>query len=239
LNLADLDKHQRDVREVIERASRAQYPKNQWVEAHGLTLQEFLARPMNDIRSALSKCLESAHATDQTIHPAIPPFDPTKNLDDQARTRAIWPIASSRFSNPQTPTPALWATQASKSSKTRPSDSKTSTVSHRPSTAPGPDWRDQIIRQRRGAVPADRRARQLHRVSGAEGFFALSRKSAPPRCSGRMDWLNPAHTAARDIPPRPAFTPASAKPIGCSAGKTKKRPATIRSSSFSLITRPS
>jgi hypothetical protein len=127
LNLADLDKHQRDVREVIERASRAQYPKNQWVEAHGLTLQEFLARPMNDIRSALSKCLESAHATDQTIHPAIPPFDPTKNLDDQARTRAdLADRLEQILKSTAADTRLLGHAARSGSSKTQPSDSKTS-----------------------------------------------------------------------------------------------------------------
>jgi hypothetical protein len=89
LNLPDLDKHQRDVREVLERAERAEYPKNQWVEAHGLTLKDFLARPMSDIRAALLKCLDAAHGTDATIHPAIPPFDPTKKLEEQAGTRAV------------------------------------------------------------------------------------------------------------------------------------------------------
>src|SRR5207245_2777732 len=71
LNLSDLDKHHRDVRELLERAGRAQYPKNQWVEAHGLSLQGHLARPMQEIRSTLQNCLDSAHAADQTIHPAI------------------------------------------------------------------------------------------------------------------------------------------------------------------------
>ncbi|HEV8290366.1 MAG TPA: AAA domain-containing protein, partial [Tepidisphaeraceae bacterium] len=88
LNLSDLDKHERDVREILERAQRAQYPKNQWVEAHGLDLKTFLARPMQEIRTTLSKCLEAAHATDQTIHPAIPHFDPSKKLEDQADIRA-------------------------------------------------------------------------------------------------------------------------------------------------------
>ncbi|HEV8603811.1 MAG TPA: AAA domain-containing protein, partial [Tepidisphaeraceae bacterium] len=89
LNLPDLDKHQRDVRELLERAQRAQYPKNQWVEAHGLDLQTYLARPMQEIRSTLAKCLDSAHSADTTIHPAIPPFDPTKKLTEQAETRTL------------------------------------------------------------------------------------------------------------------------------------------------------
>jgi hypothetical protein len=42
---------------------------------------------MQEIRSALARCLDAAHATDQTIHPAIPHFDPTKKLDVQADTR--------------------------------------------------------------------------------------------------------------------------------------------------------
>ena len=46
---------------------RAQYPKNQWVEAHGLNLQTYLARPMEEIRSTLQTCLDAAHAADQTI----------------------------------------------------------------------------------------------------------------------------------------------------------------------------
>src|SRR5207249_3072631 len=98
--------------EVVERAQRAHYPKNQWVEAHGLTLQEFLARPMNDIRAALLKCLEIAHATDATIHPAIPPFDPMKKLEAQADTREdladrLEQILKATSSD----TRAYWATQ--------------------------------------------------------------------------------------------------------------------------------
>src|SRR2546421_3105924 len=112
LNLADLDKHQRDVREVVERASRAAYPKNQWVEAHGLTLQAFLARPMSEIRTTLSRCLETAHATDSTIHPSIPPFDPTKKLDAQADARAhLTDRLEQILKSTAADTRAYWATQ--------------------------------------------------------------------------------------------------------------------------------
>jgi len=112
LNLADLDKQQRDVHELLERAQRAHYPKNQWVEAHGLTLQAYLARPMQEIRGTLSKCLESAHSADLTIHPAIPPFDPNKKLETQADSREdladrLEQIINNTFADTRT----YWATQ--------------------------------------------------------------------------------------------------------------------------------
>jgi hypothetical protein len=88
VNLSDLEKHLRDVRELMERAERSAYPKNQWVEAHGLSLKTFLARPMQEIRGALAACLDGAHSADVTIHPAIPDFHPGLKLTEQAETRA-------------------------------------------------------------------------------------------------------------------------------------------------------
>src|SRR5204863_7197426 len=91
---------------------RAHYPKNQWVEAHGLTLQAYLARPMQEIRTTLSKCLESAHSADVTIHPAIPPFDPNKKLETQADTREdLADRLEQIINNTSADTRTYWATQ--------------------------------------------------------------------------------------------------------------------------------
>jgi len=83
----ELDAVRRDVQVILERAGAVNYPANPWTAGAGVTLDAFLARPMDALRRSFASCVEDARAADVTADASIPPFDET-SLSQQAKLRA-------------------------------------------------------------------------------------------------------------------------------------------------------
>jgi hypothetical protein len=86
--LADFEPTQSAVREVLERARQAEYPRNPWADAAGLDLGEFLSRPLAELRNRLTVLESKAPGVDATWTPEQPPLT-SADLKEQAATRDI------------------------------------------------------------------------------------------------------------------------------------------------------
>ena len=87
VTLEQLDKAGKSIHEVLERGRSSEYPQNPWVGAAGISLADFIARPMTEFRTAMNATLVAAEKADGTLHPSIPPFDPDLELPRQAQAR--------------------------------------------------------------------------------------------------------------------------------------------------------
>lgn len=74
VTLADFDSAQPAIREVLERARSADYPRNPWANAAGLELGEFLSRPIAEFRKRLTTLESNAPALDATWSEGQPPL---------------------------------------------------------------------------------------------------------------------------------------------------------------------
>jgi hypothetical protein len=83
----EFDDHIQEIGSLLERAEVASYRNNPWVESAGLSLQDFLATPMDQMRDAMSNCVAVAEGVDTTIDLSIPPFAAEVDLNDQAHHR--------------------------------------------------------------------------------------------------------------------------------------------------------
>ncbi|MBI1367808.1 MAG: DUF4011 domain-containing protein [Planctomycetes bacterium] len=81
-----VEAHVTDVTTVLEHARRVGYPTNPWRQCAGVALGDFLARPMADVRAAMSDCVTAARAADAT--PGGLPFDVAPPIGEQAAARA-------------------------------------------------------------------------------------------------------------------------------------------------------
>jgi hypothetical protein len=89
ITLDVLHSREHDVQDLLERAAKVGYPTNPWRGAAGIDLRALLARPMDEFREAMSRCVAAATTADQTAHPAIPPFAGDVELEIQGRARAV------------------------------------------------------------------------------------------------------------------------------------------------------
>ena len=60
---------------------------NPWPRAAGISLTDFLSRPLEPYRQALLSCVAAGRSADATFDPAIPPFLPDLDLTTQSRAR--------------------------------------------------------------------------------------------------------------------------------------------------------
>jgi hypothetical protein len=72
--LVELETHESDVRDLLVRAAGVGFHQNGWARCAGLSLGDFLARPMAEVRAAVQECLAVGRETDATADPVIPPF---------------------------------------------------------------------------------------------------------------------------------------------------------------------
>ena len=86
--LADFDPAQSAIREVLERAHQAEYPRNPWADAAGLDLGEYLSRPLAELRSRLTALESKAPGVDATWTAEQPPLV-AGDLKEQAATREV------------------------------------------------------------------------------------------------------------------------------------------------------
>ena len=86
-SLADLEKHAHDLDDALQRGLEIGYAANPWVAAAGITLADFLARPMPRIRSASAAIAQAAADADATLDSRIPPFAADVELTRQGAAR--------------------------------------------------------------------------------------------------------------------------------------------------------
>jgi hypothetical protein len=83
----DFDKHEQDLKDVLSRGEHIGFGTHAWRDCIQIGLNDFLARPMDHWRKELAACLDSANATDATLHGSIPPFAPEPAPEEQAAAR--------------------------------------------------------------------------------------------------------------------------------------------------------
>jgi hypothetical protein len=104
---AELSQSLQPIREATSRASAVGWASNPWAGGVGITLDEFLARPMEQVRASVSALPRLAEHADATRHDSIAPFTPDAPLQAQAQARAT--LASLIPAALATPDPALRA----------------------------------------------------------------------------------------------------------------------------------
>ena len=110
VSVGDLETHTRQITEIFDRAGMVDYVKNPWKSAVRLSLREFLATPMDQIRETVKGCVDAAAAVDATKNPAIPPFAPQTDLQIQGQKRAeLAASLSELISQADPPILACWA----------------------------------------------------------------------------------------------------------------------------------
>jgi hypothetical protein len=73
--LTELNRDDERLRDALRRGEAAGYADNPWVDAAGVALATFLARPMDAWRGVLRDAVVVARETDATDDPSIPPFE--------------------------------------------------------------------------------------------------------------------------------------------------------------------
>jgi hypothetical protein len=87
LPAGELEKHSTRLKEVLERGESARYSANQWKDAVGVPLVDFLSTSMESYRSAMNECVRDAEAVDTTRDPLAPGFDADSDLATEAESR--------------------------------------------------------------------------------------------------------------------------------------------------------
>ena len=108
--LAELEAQQRVLQDVFTRAERADYARNPWRDAAGLTLDALLAQPAERMRAALDAAAPVAEAADATRDEAIPPFASEIDLAQQAASRReLGAALAAALEDADAPVRASWA----------------------------------------------------------------------------------------------------------------------------------
>jgi hypothetical protein len=74
--------------EVFDRAASVDYSRNPWSKCAGISLGDFLSRPMENVRTALGRILAAADSADAAADHRIPPFTDDPHVQQQAAARA-------------------------------------------------------------------------------------------------------------------------------------------------------
>lgn len=85
--LEELEGRVHDLQDIFERAAAVGWPQNPWRQVAGMSLDDFLARPMADHRTSVTRLVELAKAADAAADSSISPFAAEHSLEDQGRLR--------------------------------------------------------------------------------------------------------------------------------------------------------
>ena len=86
--LTELDEHESALRDILDRAGDVQFAQNPWARAAGTSVADFMARPMDQVRSAVHATVAAAREADAAADPSIPPFAAGADLVQHGRARA-------------------------------------------------------------------------------------------------------------------------------------------------------
>ncbi|MBX3381140.1 MAG: DUF4011 domain-containing protein [Phycisphaeraceae bacterium] len=110
--LRELDQCTIDLRALLRHAESSSYSGNPWAEFAGLTLQGFLATPMDTIRSRCAAIMAAASASDDLKHVSIPPFMDSVTLSDQQLHRQrLVQMLEAVLADPDPRVRRLWASR--------------------------------------------------------------------------------------------------------------------------------
>ncbi len=84
-----LDRHTRDIQDILERGRAVDLPGNPWRNCAGIDLPTFLVTPMSEFRAAMLRGVTDAEAADATADTSIPPFAMDMPLEPQANARIL------------------------------------------------------------------------------------------------------------------------------------------------------
>lgn len=77
------EKRRDDIEVIFQRAYSVDYPTNPWATCAQGSLDDYLARPVDELRRVLASCIEDARIADSSRHDNIPPFDAQQPLPEQ------------------------------------------------------------------------------------------------------------------------------------------------------------
>ncbi|HYO54195.1 AAA domain-containing protein [Archangium sp.] len=86
--LAEARPHEREVREVLERAGKEGYPDNPWRTSLGTELKDYLSTPLATYRERMASAVEAAREADAQATPDVPAFSPSGDVAAEGRARA-------------------------------------------------------------------------------------------------------------------------------------------------------
>lgn len=84
--LVELEKHESTLREIFERGQACSWPTNPWADSAGISLGNFMAKPMERWRLLLAELVKLAQEVDATLAEA-PPFGTEPSISEQAKGR--------------------------------------------------------------------------------------------------------------------------------------------------------
>jgi hypothetical protein len=87
ISVENLHEQRAGLAELFARAANVDYFKNPWAKCAGVSLADFLSRPMAEARTAMSRILAAAGTADAAADERIPSFTDVIPVADQARAR--------------------------------------------------------------------------------------------------------------------------------------------------------
>lgn len=87
ITLDGFEKRRDDIEVIFRRAGSVDYATNPWANCAGGSLDNYLARPVDELRRVLASCIEDARIADSTRNDNIPPFEASQPLADQVERR--------------------------------------------------------------------------------------------------------------------------------------------------------
>lgn len=106
--LAELSRHERAIREVLDRSLKETLPSNPWRDALAIELGAYLARPLPDWKGDLAALAEAARRCDDTGG-AILPFGPGDVVAQGTARSALWAALQSLRGAVEPDSIARWA----------------------------------------------------------------------------------------------------------------------------------
>src|SRR5207249_5158611 len=73
-NIAELERAEHAIDDILHRSVAVSFASNPWRKAIGTTIEDFLSRPMDEVRVKLTACVSSAIECDATADVKVPPF---------------------------------------------------------------------------------------------------------------------------------------------------------------------
>ncbi|HSV15554.1 MAG TPA: AAA domain-containing protein [Tepidisphaeraceae bacterium] len=84
----ELSARETELLDLLGRAQAISYARNPWSKCAGVAPSDYLARPMETVRTSIERCVTAAAAADATIDLAIPVFSTQSPLPAQGKARA-------------------------------------------------------------------------------------------------------------------------------------------------------
>jgi hypothetical protein len=85
--LSDLEQCRPVLVDLFHRAQAVKLSHNPWAKCAGISLSDYLARPMTEVRTQMDRVVAAAEKADGSVDPRIPPFNVITPLSEQSKAR--------------------------------------------------------------------------------------------------------------------------------------------------------